>query len=247
MVVVSLSFVADLNRSDDREVDIIDTVPVLLQGGTPDGIDDVLRDDDDNDDVEPDIIADDSGDDIAASNPAGEVPGKPVGFGARDTQGTRGLAEFQVGQQFQNKEEVVLSVNTYSIRRGVQYKVVESDYRKYFGNCKEFGNGCTWLIRVSLHQRRGIWEVKRYNGPHTCLATSISSDHMSLNYHVISAFILPMVRVDAAEYIKVLLNATEAHFGFRPTYRRVCWLSRRPWYIFMEIKMSHTMSCRDGS
>ncbi|XP_057760828.1 uncharacterized protein LOC130981239 [Arachis stenosperma] len=154
------------------------------------------------------------------------VPVEPTGFGARDTQGTVGLTEFQVGQQFQDKEEAVLSLKTYSIRRGVQYKVVESDYRQYVGKCYEFGNGCTWLIRLSLWQRKGIWEVKRYNGPHTCLATSISSDHRSLDYHVISAFIMPMVRADASVCIKILLNTTEAHFGFRSTYRRV-WLAKQ--------------------
>ncbi|XP_015936752.1 uncharacterized protein LOC107462640 [Arachis duranensis] len=224
-VVASPSFAVDLNCSGDGEVGIIDRAPISLQHGAPDGIDDALPDDDDADDVESNIIADDSGDDIAASNPtrAGRegIPGEPIGFGARDTQGTESLSEFQVGQQFQDKEKVVLSVKTYSIRRGVQYKVVESDYCKYLRKCTEFGNGYTWLITIGLRQRRGIWEVKWYNGPHTCLATSISSDHRSFDYHVISAFILPMVRADAPVCIKVLLNATKAHFGFRPTYRRI--------------------------
>ncbi|XP_057759991.1 uncharacterized protein LOC130980316 [Arachis stenosperma] len=168
----------------------------------------VLPDDDDADDVDLNIIADDSGDNIAANKE--EIPGEPVGFSARDTQGTRGLSEFQVGQQFQDKEEVVLSMKTYSIRCGVQYKVIESNYRKYVGKCKEFGNGCTWLIRINLSHRKGIWEVKRYNGPYTCLATSISSDHRILDYHVISAFILPMVRVDVAVCIKV--DQSQAYF-----------------------------------
>ncbi|XP_052110352.1 uncharacterized protein LOC127741613 [Arachis duranensis] len=218
----------------------------------PAGVGDGLLDDLEDDDVEPDMIADDSGDDIGASEPAGAgggsssatqqysphfssldldamrqegVPGQLAEFGARDAEGSAGLTEFQVGQQFQDKDEALLSVKTYSIHRRVQYKVVEYDYRRYLGKCSEFGNGCTWLIRLSLRQRKGIWEVKRYNGPHTCLATSISSDHMSLDYHVISVFIMLMVRADASVSIKVLLNATAAHFGFRPTYRRV-WLAK---------------------
>ncbi|RYQ85367.1 hypothetical protein Ahy_B10g104916 [Arachis hypogaea] len=139
------------------------------------------------------MIADDSGDDVGASEPAGVVgssssgtkqypphfssldldamrqegvAGQPAGFGARNAEGSAGLT------------------------------------------------------------RKGIWEVKRYNGPHTYLATSISSDHRSLDYHVISAFVMPMVRADASVSIKVLLNATAAHFGFRPTYRRV-WLAKQ--------------------
>ncbi|XP_057755987.1 uncharacterized protein LOC130975178 [Arachis stenosperma] len=259
--VASPSFAVDLNCSGGGDVGIRDIVPTSLQCAAPAGLGDALLDDADDDDVEPDIIADDSGDDIGASDPIGAggssssgtqqypshfssfdldamrqegIPGEPAGFDARDAEGSAGLTEFQGGpacfatpsQQFQDKDEAVLSVKTYSIRCGVQYKVVESDYRRYVGKCSEFGNGCTWLIRLSLRQRKGIWEVKWYNGPHTFLATSISSDHMSLDYHVISAFIMPMVRVDASVSIKVLLNATAVHFGFRSTYRRV-WLAKQ--------------------
>ncbi|XP_015945936.1 uncharacterized protein LOC107471011 [Arachis duranensis] len=70
MVVASRSFAIDLNRSGVEEVGIIDRAPISLQRGVPNGIDDALPDDDDADDVEPDIIVDDSGDDIASSNPA---------------------------------------------------------------------------------------------------------------------------------------------------------------------------------
>ncbi|RYR77735.1 hypothetical protein Ahy_A01g002325 [Arachis hypogaea] len=65
MLVASPSFATDLNCSGDGKVGIIDMTPVSLQGGAPDGIDDILWDDD----VEPNIIADDSGDDIARSKP----------------------------------------------------------------------------------------------------------------------------------------------------------------------------------
>ncbi|RYR09768.1 hypothetical protein Ahy_B05g078172 isoform B [Arachis hypogaea] len=128
--VASPSFAVDLNYSC----------------GAPAGVGDALLDDDDDDDVKPDLIADDSGNEIAVSNPVGAggdsssgtqqyrphfssldldamrhegVPGEPTGFGARDAQETGGLTEFQVGQQFQNKDEAVLSVKTYSIRRGI--------------------------------------------------------------------------------------------------------------------------------
>ncbi|RYQ99391.1 hypothetical protein Ahy_B07g087340 isoform B [Arachis hypogaea] len=233
----SPSFAVDLSGNVGEEVGYGEHLPAEVQCPPPAGVGEGLCDDPDDDDVEPDMIADDSGDDVGASDPIrvtggsssgtqqypphfssldlhamrqDEYPGQLAGFGARDTEGSAGMTEFQ----------------TYSIRRGVQYKVVESDYRRYVGKCSEFGNGCTWLIRLSLRQRKGIWEVKRYNGPHTCLATSISSDHRSLDYHVITTFIMPMVRADASVNIKVLLNATASHFGFRPTYRRV-WMAKQ--------------------
>ncbi|XP_016195029.1 uncharacterized protein LOC107636002 [Arachis ipaensis] len=71
----SPSFVVDLNCSGGGEVGIVERVPISLQYGTPAGIGDALLDDD----VEPDRIADDSGDDIAASNPAGAGGGSSSG------------------------------------------------------------------------------------------------------------------------------------------------------------------------
>ncbi|XP_052113660.1 uncharacterized protein LOC107473004 [Arachis duranensis] len=137
-----------------------------------------------------------------------------------------GLTEFQIGQSFQSKEEAVLSVKDYSIRRGVEYRVMESDNLKYQGRCKEFGNGCTWLIRIVMRKRKSTWEVRRYNGPHTCIATSISNDHKQLDYHVICARIFPLVRAAASVSIKVLQEATEATYGFKPSYRKV-WLAKQ--------------------
>ncbi|RYR49720.1 hypothetical protein Ahy_A07g036255 isoform E [Arachis hypogaea] len=197
--VASPSFAVDLSGNVGDEVRYGEHLPIEVHCPTPAGVGEGLFDDPDDDDVEPDMIADDSGDDLGTTNPRRAT----ARFGARDTEGSAGMTEFQVGQQFQDKDEALLSVKTYSIRRGVQYKVVESDYRRYVGKCSEFGNGCTWLIRLSLRQRKGIWD-----------------------YHVIATFIMPMVRADAAVNIKVLQNATAAHFGFRPTYRRV-WMAKQ--------------------
>ncbi|XP_016204182.1 uncharacterized protein LOC107644765 [Arachis ipaensis] len=195
-LVASPSFAVDLNDGVRDEVGSFDVLPNALHGVPPVGVGDGELGDPDEDDVEPETIEDDSGDEVQAAGPAlagggsssgtQQYPpyfssldldamthegalGHPVGFGARDAEGNAGLTEFQ---------------------------------------------------------RKGIWEVKRYNGPHTCLATSISSDHRSLDHSVISAFIMPMVRADASVSIKVLLNATAAHFGFRPTYRRV-WMAKQ--------------------
>ncbi|XP_057734741.1 uncharacterized protein LOC130950236 [Arachis stenosperma] len=187
--VASPSFAVDLNGSVGDEVGEGEYPWTSLQCVVPAGVGDGFLDDPEDDDVEPDMITDDSGDDAGPSEPAGAggssssgtqqypphfssldldamrqegVPGQPAEFGARDAEGSAGLTEFQVGQQFSDKEEALLSVKTYSIRRGVQYKVVESDYRL----------------------------------------------------------------ADASVSIKVLLNATATHFGFRPTYRRV-WLAKQ--------------------
>ncbi|XP_016196157.1 uncharacterized protein LOC107637237 [Arachis ipaensis] len=66
-------------------------------------------------------------------------------------------------------------------------------------------------------------EVQRL---HTFLATSISSDHRQLDYHVVCVRIYLLVRTDAAVTIKVLQEATEANYGSRPSYRKV-WMAKK--------------------
>ncbi|XP_016194858.1 uncharacterized protein LOC107635808 [Arachis ipaensis] len=127
-----------------------------------------------------------------------------------DGHGMHGTEEFEIGQRFQSKEEAVLTVKSYNIRRGVEYK---------------FGNGCNWIIRVTIRQRKGYWKVRKYNAPHTCLATELSADYRQL-YHVICALILSLVMADAAISVKVLQNAVSTKYSFNPSYRKV-WMVKQ--------------------
>ncbi|XP_020987475.1 uncharacterized protein LOC107464810 [Arachis duranensis] len=122
--VASPSFAVDLNGSGGSEVGIGDYALTPIQCAALAGLGDTLLDDRDDNDAEPDIIADDSSDDIGPSEPAGagggsssgtqQYPphfssldldamrqegnhGEPAGFGAKDAKGSAGLTEFQVG------------------------------------------------------------------------------------------------------------------------------------------------------
>ncbi|XP_057740579.1 uncharacterized protein LOC130957750 [Arachis stenosperma] len=220
VLVASLSFAIHLNRDGDGQIGdnrpfsqliivMIGTLVMILifgEGGESDGVEDVLRDDDD---VEPATINEDSNDDLGRS-----IPVRGGGTSSLETQqylphfSTLDLEAMTQQELPNNKEEVVLSVKTYSICRGVEYRVLESNRVKYYGKCKEFINGCTWLIRITLRQQKGSCKVRWYNRPHTCMPTLISSDHRMLDYHVISTFMLPMIRADVAMSIKVLQNVT---------------------------------------
>ncbi|XP_016206040.1 uncharacterized protein LOC107646365 [Arachis ipaensis] len=205
-----------------------DLIPGLLGDGKLDRVENAMRENDSDD--EPDHIIGDSNEveDTPRNPPTCQGPSSsgfhqhPPHFSTLNleavgqqldldpTFGGQGLhkeniyGKFQIGQSFQTKEEVVLSVKDYNIRHGAEYRVMESNHLKYHRRCKEFENGCTWMIRITLRQRKGNWEVRRYNGPHTCLATSISSDYRQLDHHVICARIFPLIRADAAVTIKVL-------------------------------------------
>ncbi|XP_016195837.1 uncharacterized protein LOC107636878 [Arachis ipaensis] len=125
--VASPSFAVDLSGNVGDEVRYGEHLPTEVHCPTPAGVGEGFFDDPDDDDVEPDMIADDSGDDLGASDPRGATGGSSsgtqqypphfssldldamrqdghagqlIGFGARDTEGSAGITEFQVGQQF---------------------------------------------------------------------------------------------------------------------------------------------------
>ncbi|RYR75543.1 hypothetical protein Ahy_A01g000090 [Arachis hypogaea] len=66
--VASHSFAVDLNGSVGEEVGEGEYLRTSLQCVTPAGVGDGFLDDSENDNVEPDMIADDSGDDVGANS-----------------------------------------------------------------------------------------------------------------------------------------------------------------------------------
>ncbi|RYR77440.1 hypothetical protein Ahy_A01g001896 [Arachis hypogaea] len=69
--VASPSFTVDLRGNVGDEVGTGEHLLTSLHCATPAGVGDGLFDDPDDDDVEPDMIVDDSGDDLGASDPRG--------------------------------------------------------------------------------------------------------------------------------------------------------------------------------
>ncbi|XP_057756102.1 uncharacterized protein LOC130975306 [Arachis stenosperma] len=226
-LVASPSFTADLDQTE-----VVSSVPLEnagvfeqayevgtgggllpdMQGfGEPDRVENVMCDDDS--DQEPVDIIGDSDDDTGANPHAQHGPSSsgtqqyPPHFSTLNLEA--------LGPQADCGPTVENLLQNFKL-----------GHLKYHGKYKEFDKGCTWLIRVALRARKGTWEVRRYNGPHTCLATSISSDHGQLDYHVICARILLLVKADAVVTVKVLQQATEADYGFKPSYRKV-WMAKQ--------------------
>ncbi|MED6226026.1 hypothetical protein PIB30_099467, partial [Stylosanthes scabra] len=50
-------------------------------------------------------------------------------------------------------------------------------------------------------------EVRRFGGPHDCLAPSMASDHAQLDAKLICSFILPIIKANPAVRISVLQSA----------------------------------------
>ncbi|MED6162023.1 hypothetical protein PIB30_066467 [Stylosanthes scabra] len=60
-----------------------------------------------------------------------------------------------------------------------------------------YDDGCDWLIRASLIRRKGCWEIRKYNGRHTCIVgAAISQDHSKLDSDMIADVMRPLVEID---------------------------------------------------
>ncbi|MED6157517.1 hypothetical protein PIB30_023903 [Stylosanthes scabra] len=82
--------------------------------------------------------------------------------------------EFAIGMEFNFRESVIKAVKEYTISRGVDYWVKESEPTTFYVQCVQHRANCAWLIRVSLIKRKFCWVVRRYNGSHTCTRGTIS-------------------------------------------------------------------------
>ncbi|RYQ82828.1 hypothetical protein Ahy_B10g101395 [Arachis hypogaea] len=75
--VASPSFAVDLSGNVGDEVGTGEHLPTSVHCATPAGVGDGLFDDPEGNDVEPDLIADESGDDLVASDPRGAAEVRP--------------------------------------------------------------------------------------------------------------------------------------------------------------------------
>ncbi|RYR71838.1 hypothetical protein Ahy_A02g006051 isoform E [Arachis hypogaea] len=140
--------------------------------------------------------------------------------------GLTGEMELEVGLKFLTKDAAMLAVKNYNIRRSEEFKVVESDHTRYVCRCKLFGEQCSWMVRVAKTRASRFWEVRKYQGPHTCLASATSQDHAQLDSNVICQHIFPMVQADATICIKVLQGSVESAYGYKVSYKKV-WLAKQ--------------------
>ncbi|RYR25934.1 hypothetical protein Ahy_B02g059979 [Arachis hypogaea] len=99
--------------------------------------------------------------------------------------------EFTVGMEFRSREAVIKAMEDYNIHRGVDYRVYESEPTTLYAKCTQYGASCDWLVRVTKMQKKYCWGIKRYNGSHTCIKSSISQDNSKLDSKIVAEAIKP--------------------------------------------------------
>ncbi|RYQ98494.1 hypothetical protein Ahy_B07g086223 [Arachis hypogaea] len=134
--------------------------------------------------------------------------------------------EFTVEMEFSSREAVIKVMKDYTIRRGVDYRVHESEPTTFYAKCTQYGAGCDWLIRVSKMSRKYCWEIRRYNGSHTYTRDTISQDHSKLDSNTIAEAIKPLVEVDPSIKVKSVIVEVQSKFNYTISYRKA-WLAKQ--------------------
>ncbi|RYR06597.1 hypothetical protein Ahy_B05g073910 isoform A [Arachis hypogaea] len=98
--------------------------------------------------------------------------------------------EFAVGMEFSSGETVVMPIRNYITSMGVDYR------------------------------RKCCWEIRRYNGSHTCTIDIISQDHSKLDSDTIVDAIRLLVETDPYLKIRVVTTDVQLKFNYTISYRK---------------------------
>ncbi|KAH1031463.1 hypothetical protein J1N35_043637 [Gossypium stocksii] len=133
--------------------------------------------------------------------------------------------ELEVSKEFSNKDSFLGALKQHSIMNGVNYNVVKSKSDKFEAKCAVKDGTCSWKIMASLRKKTGLWEIKKYKGPHTCVG-GVSQDHPKMDSSMLASLILPMVKEDPRTSVPVLISHIRSQLKNTPSYRKA-WIAKQ--------------------
>ncbi|PPS15830.1 hypothetical protein GOBAR_AA04752 [Gossypium barbadense] len=131
--------------------------------------------------------------------------------------------ELEVGKDFSNKDSFLGTLKQHSITNGVNYNVVKSKFNKFEAKCAVQDGTCSWKIMVSLRKKTGLWEIKKYKNPHTCVA-GVSEDHSKMNSDMLATLIPLTVKADPRTLVPVLIANIRSQL--KPNAKRSCMVRK---------------------
>lgn len=110
--------------------------------------------------------------------------------------------EFKEGMLFKDKKTLQNAVKLYYTKKNRQYKVVESRRTIWRCACE---NDCAWKLRASITKNtNGLFQIKKYVGPHHCVYPRTSRDHRNLDSTFIAVEIMSTIKVSDGVLIKIV-------------------------------------------
>ncbi|RYR21999.1 hypothetical protein Ahy_B03g067293 [Arachis hypogaea] len=121
--------------------------------------------------------------------------------------------EFKIGMEYNSRKSVVAAIK-------INYNVYESEPQTFYAKCKTYEQRCDWLIRASLIQKKGCWEIRKYNGRHMRTMGTISQDHSKLDLDTVAEAIRPLVKIDPSIKVKFIIVKVQSRFNYTISYQK---------------------------
>ncbi|XP_015945247.1 uncharacterized protein LOC107470364 [Arachis duranensis] len=106
--------------------------------------------------------------------------------------------EFSVEIEFGSRDSVISVIKRYTISRGVDYTVYESELQTFYTKCKGYSAGCDWLIRANLIRKKECYTIR------------------------------PLVEVDPSIKVKSIIAEVQSMFNYTVSYRKAWLAKQKP-------------------
>ncbi|KAH1107074.1 hypothetical protein J1N35_010842 [Gossypium stocksii] len=78
---------------------------------------------------------------------------------------------------------------------------------------------------ASLRKMTGLWEIKKYKGPHTCVG-GVLQYHPKMDSSMLASLILLMVKEDPKTSVPILISHIRSQLRYTPSYRKA-WIAKQ--------------------
>ncbi|RYR20508.1 hypothetical protein Ahy_B03g065668 [Arachis hypogaea] len=115
--------------------------------------------------------------------------------------------------EYANMSESNVAAEDCEFSVGMEFSSRESP-QTFYTKCKGYGAGCDWLIRANLIRKKACWEIRRYNGKHTCTMGTISQHYAKLDSDTIADAIRLLVEADPSIKVKSIMAKVQSRFNY---------------------------------
>ena len=127
----------------------------------------------------------------------------------------------RVGLIFESKEKLIEQLSEWAIKCSVSFKVIKSRSNDYTVRC-DIDENCPWRVHAHLSKKKSHnwWKIKSYGGDHTCLNSTVNTNHRQATAKFICSKILPLVKSETDMTAKNVQETMSNMFHVKVTYAK---------------------------
>ncbi|KAL4557171.1 hypothetical protein LXL04_035343 [Taraxacum kok-saghyz] len=93
----------------------------------------------------------------------------------------------KIHQLFQSKRELIDSLGVHAICEQKQFKTVKSTKSRFDAKCID--TNCSWHVHATRVENSDFFQLRTYNGKHTCSSTQLNPNHRQATKRVLAKFV----------------------------------------------------------